>query len=407
MFMLVVASVSSSQSTSETQTLAITSPINILQKQDLAKLPNASNLSTDGEINVGDAPSTLQTLFGVLPTKVAATDSETVVIIHVLGWKDAGHTAAKFDKWYVYDPHPHTYDFYVKTKQQLFEGTTIAGRTKYRFVYLHFNFDLNPDGSNPDESITQSCLDNLKSTWTVQDSCLIHPVSYNVAISKQQTQFIQDLDTVLQMVLPAAPLAAKELNAAPPPPVRSVGYWSYSDFTSQYSTSSIKITASLQSASAPIKGQPAGAAGQNNASNQLASQTYNNEKPSYIGLSFAVPVTSYKSVTYQSSSGTLVPSSITQQNVYVTFDAYFPAAQPGLTAFRWVPHPFAGLPIKGKVLQHTMAGLAIGLPWFEPFAGIVFDRQNASVNGESQRTTFKGIFGFKVSVSAVAKALKK
>jgi hypothetical protein len=124
-------------------------------------------------------------------------------------------------------------------------------------------------------------------------------------------------------------------------------------------------------------------------------------------LSFAVPVTSYKDVTYQSSSGTLAPSSITQQNVYVTFDAYFPAAQPGLAAFRWVPHPFAGLPIKGKVLQHTMAGVAFGLPWFEPFAGIVFDRQNSSLNGESQKTTFKGIFGFKVSVSAVAKAIKK
>jgi hypothetical protein len=54
-----------------------------------------------------------------------------------------------------------------------------------------------------------------------------------------------------------------------------------------------------------------------------------------------------------------------------------------------------------------MAGVAFGLPWFEPFAGVVFDRQNASVNGATQRTTFKTIFGFKVSVSAVAKALKK
>jgi len=102
-----------------------------------------------------------------------------------------------------------------------------------------------------------------------------------------------------------------------------------------------------------------------------------------------------------------VPSSITQQKVYVTFDVYLPPAQPGLAAFRWIPHPFVGLPIKGKVLQHTMAGLAVGLPWFEPFAGIVFDRQNAAVNNTSERTTFKAIFGFKVSVSAVAKALKK
>jgi len=403
-FVLVFASISMSQSNSDTQTFAVTSPINILQKPDLVKLRNAANLSTTGEINAADALGTLQDLFGTLPTPVAATDSETVVIIHVLGWKDAAHTTAKFDKWYVYDPHSHTYDFYVKTKQQLFEGTTIAGRTKYRFVYIHFNVDLNPDGSTSDESITQTCLDNLGTSWT--DKCLLHPVSYNVAVSKQQTQFIQDLNTVLQMVLPGAS-TAKDLRAPPPPPIRSVGYWSYSDFNSQYSTSSIKVTASLESTSTPVKGKTAGAAGQNTASNQLATQTYANEKPSYIGLSFAVPVTSYKDVTYQSSSGTLAPSSITQQNVYVTFDAYFPAAQPGLAAFRWVPHPFAGLPIKGKVLQHTMAGVAFGLPWFEPFAGIVFDRQNSSLNGESQKTTFKGIFGFKVSVSAVAKAIKK
>jgi hypothetical protein len=395
---------SRSQTNSDTQTFAVTSPVNILQRQDLAKLPNAANLSTDGEINAADAADTLRDLFGTLPTAVVAIDSETVVIIHVLGWKDTGHTTAKFDKWYVYDPHSHTYDFYVKTKQQLFEGTTLAGRTKYRFVYIHFNVDLNPDGSNSDESIVQTCLDKSGSSWTVQDNCLAHPVSYNIVISKQQTQFIQDLNTVLQMVLPAGSIA-KDLKA--PPPVRSVGYWSYSDFNSQYSTSSIKITASLESSSAPLKGKTVGAAGQNAASSQLATQTYANEKPSYIGLSFAVPVTSYKDVTFQSSTGTLAPSSITQQNVYITFDGYFPGAQPGLAAFRWIPHPFAGLPIKGKVLQHTMAGVAFGLPWFEPFAGIVFDRQNASLNGQSQRTTFKGAFGFKVSVSAVAKALKK
>jgi hypothetical protein len=394
---LVFASVSMSQSNSETQTFAITSPINVLHKSDLDALPNASDLSTQGEINAGDAPDTIKALFKTL-ANVAPPDSDTVVIIHVLGWKDAAHSGSKFDKWYVFDPHSHTYDFYVKTAQQLFEGTTIAGRTKYRFVYIHFNFDLNPDGSKPDESI-QSDVSLCPDKTSI---CLLHPVSYNVVISKQQTQFMQDLNTVLKIAgLGGLIPAGKEL---PAPSSRSVGYWSYSDFTAQYSTSSIKLTASLAS---PPTGKAAGTAQQNAASSQLASQTYANEKPSYIGLSFAVPVTSYKDVTFQSSTGTFAPSSITQQNVYVTFDAYFPAAQPGLAAFRWVPHPFAGLPIKGKVLQHTMAGLAFGLPWFEPFAGIVFDRQNASVNGTSQRTTFKGVFGFKVSVSAVAKALKK
>ena len=76
-------------------------------------------------------------------------------------------------------------------------------------------------------------------------------------------------------------------------------------------------------------------------------------------------------------------------------------------SFRYIPHPFVGLPIKGKVLDHTMLGLAFGLPWFEPYAGLVFDLQNGTTKGSPQKLTLKGSFGFKVSVSAVAKALKK
>jgi len=390
---LVVASFAMCQTNSDTQTFAITSRITVLYPSDLVKLPNSDNLSKKGELNAGDVRLMIDALFP--SATVAPPDSETVVIFHTLGWKDKDHTAANFDKWYVYDPHSHTYDLYVKSAQQLLEGTIIAGQRKFRLVYLHFNADLNPTGTD-DESIT-SCPEGYA------PPCLKHPVAYNVVVSKQQTQFIQDLHTVLGIV--GVPVAA--VHAAPPQAPLSVGYWSYSDFTSQYTTSSIKITASLTAAQKTVVGRTADSGSQNAASNALATQTYANEKPSYVGLSFAVPVTSYKDVTYQSSTGTLVPSSITQQKVYVTFDVYLPPAQPGLAAFRWIPHPFVGLPIKGKVLQHTMAGLAVGLPWFEPFAGIVFDRQNAAVNNTSQRTTFKGIFGFKVSVSAVAKALKK
>ena len=411
---------------------------------------------------------------------------------------DDTRMSAAFQKWYVYDPGAHGPYLYAKTAQQLFEDTSIAGRTKFRLVYIHFNADPTKPGAGPAKSETVGK----------------YPVTYTIGISKQQTQFEQDLKTLVGLVLPAGGGAEARVETT-----GVTGYWSYSEFESQYSTSTITVTptlnpqqdkASMQysdthtvrsadqivvsnkpgamaaSFEEKFKGNPAsvsvvisgcgagdtcdaldtfttasdsvrapaiskvydhfkivptlngginptltvttmllstvpeggttgqtlnmsqpGASGANTASKQLSPNTYTNEKPSYIGLSFAVPVKSYKDVTYQSSSGMLAPSSITQQNVYATFDFYLPPAQPSLAAFRWFPHPFAGLPIKGKVLQHTMAGVAFGLPWFEPFAGVVFDRQNASVNGATQRTTFKTIFGFKVSVSAVAKALKK
>lgn len=382
-----------------------------------------------------------------------------VTIIHILQWSDAAHSGAKFQKWYVFDPSAPKYYSYLESKQKLLSGTNIAGRTNYRVVYIHLNSNFGPDtpildpkSKKPtgikDESISPGCIAIPPATSPLQTTnCLIHPVSYTISITKEHTQFVQDLESVLGLVEPG--LAGLGGGGGPP---TVTGYWSVSDFSSQYSTSSLTVTPAMNStsgtntggrtASTALQAQPgagdqsdttainstseAGAGGavpadtlrqsqpsagdqatKVNASAQLSPNTYTNQKPAYVGLSFAVPVKSYKDATYQSSSQTLVPASITQQNVYVNIDAYYPAALPGLVSVRWIPHPFAGLPIKGKVLQHTMAGVAFGLPWFEPFGAVVFDRENGSINGASQRTTYKGIFGFKVSVSSVVTALKK
>jgi hypothetical protein len=119
-FALVVASLATCQTNSDTQTFAITSRITVLYPSDLAKLPNSDNLSKKGEINVGDIKAMIGALFP--SATVAPPDSDAVVIFHTLGWKDKDHTATNFDKWYVYDPHSHTYDLYVKSAQQLLAG---------------------------------------------------------------------------------------------------------------------------------------------------------------------------------------------------------------------------------------------------------------------------------------------
>ena len=94
--------------------------------------------------------------------------------------------------------------------------------------------------------------------------------------------------------------------------------------------------------------------------------------PTYIGLSAGVQITSYKDITYQSTSETLTPSSVSSKNVYLFLDGYYPPVLPGLRSFRFVPHPIFGLPISGKVLRHTMLGGAIGLKYFEPYGGVGF-----------------------------------
>jgi hypothetical protein len=471
-----------------------------LQRQLGDPGPDADHLNEpykSGVIGASQVAQILKTALGIkIDDDKGKGDQARATIIHILRWKDKSRTSVAFQKWYVYDPGTHGPYLYAESSQKLFEGTSIAGRKNFRLVYIHFNADpTKPDPGPADNNVIGK-----------------YPVTYTIGISKQQTQFVQDLKTLVGLVLPGG-LGGGEA-------VSPTGYWSQSEFESQYSTSTITVTPALNpqqdkgtgmqsfntqtvvsgstivmdnkpgatmasfeekfsgnpsnvsvvisgcgvggtcdvldtytipadSVRAPvismpydhftiaptlnggsnpaltvtatlvgaasgggssgptIKGSQSGDSNANTASKQLSANTYTNERPSYVGLSFAVPVKSYKDVTYQSSSGMLAPSSITQQNVYATFDLYLPPALPSLAAFRWFPHPFAGLPIKGKVLQHTMAGVAFGLPWFEPFAGVVFDRQNASVNGATQRTTFKTIFGFKVSVSAVAKALKK
>jgi hypothetical protein len=411
LFFVMAVGVSYSTAQTSTETFKVTSPVHILHEElgsDFAKEPYKSGVVDYKSTGAGEL-DVVTMLEALMPGWHDDPKLQRVTIIHIIRWKDSDHTGVDFQKWYVYDPYLPNYYSYLKSRQSLFAGTNISGRKNYRFIYIHLNKEVVEPKFDPathqaayeDESLKASCLPDANGTPPPSTDCLKHPVSYTIAISKQQSQFMQDLKTVLSIVSPSAAGGAKPI--APP---RVTGYWSMSEFASQYDESTLTITPSMNS-SHPTQGNKAGSAGQDTASKQLSPDTYTNQKPTFVGLSFAVPVKSYKDITYNSSGGTLVPKSITQQNVYVNFDFYYPKAQPGLTTFRWIPHPFAGLPIKGKVLQHTMAGLAFGLPWFEPFGGIVFDREHGSVNGASQRTTFQAVFGFKVSVSAVAKALKK
>lgn len=362
-----------------TDVYKVTSPILPLEQSYFGNI-NASPLPEpykSGLLKPADARDLL--------TKLNAALNKTT-IIHILRWKDKDHTTVDFQKWYLYDPTPSKLSFYLQSSEGVFQRTAIPGRKDFQFVYIHFNADLS---AGTGEWATP--------TLDPSNPALAHPISYTITVSKQQTQFVQDLQTLLQVL--GVNLAAA--GATPQP-----GYFSVSTFQSEWETSSIQITASLASSRQPAKGSTGAAA----TPAPVISNTYHNEKPSWIGLSAGIPVTSYKDITYQQSSGTFVPKSITKQTAYVFLDGYLPPVLPTLSGFRYLPHPFYGLPLTGEVFRHQMFGLGIGLHWVEPFGGVIRDTQNNQVsgpNGNKNYVTWKGTFGIKISISALAKAVKK
>ena len=358
---------------SDTDVFKLTSSIQTLGGQLGTDITDTAEPYKSGDLS----PATV----GKLLTDLGADKTKTT-IIHLLRWKDPDHTQVKFQKWFLYDPTPSKLTFYLQSEKEVFQRTAIPGRKDFQFIYIHLN----------------AVLANGPNEWQVVGAggtTLKHPVNYTVTVSKQQTQFLQDLKSTLQIL---GVLAAASEVVKP-------GYYSVSTFQSQWTTSSISITGTLDSKNE----SKAATATQKDASNQIASKTYTNERPSWIGLSAGVPLTTYKDITFQSSSGTLIPNSITKQDVYIFLDGYLPPVLPTLTGFRYLPHPFFGLPIKGEVLRHSMVGAGIGLHWIEPFGGFIFDTQNNAVKGPTthkNQLTIQPVFGIKVSISAAAKALK-
>jgi hypothetical protein len=376
---------------SSTETFTVNSPIKQLTKAiyDPAKHPN-------GIQSKEDLSQIVAQVNGASPT-----DVERTTIVHVLQWSNAEHTQVKSQWWYLQDPSfdRHHTSFYLESTTGKIQHTTISGQTHFRLVYIHLNSDLT--------SAAESFVDTNNGTG---DSKLKVAVSYQITINKQDTQLMQDIKTLAQILA-----GGVNTQAATP----ELGYYSVFDFNSQFATSTLAISAALPNsasdnsdketaATAAAANKKGSTPASGTAANKLATQTYTNEKPSYIGLSVAVPLNSYKDLSYDQSSSTFTPKTVNRQNVYVTVDAYLPASEPGLRAFRWVPHPFFGMPIKGQPLKNMMLGLGFGLKWVEPFAGVVFNEQQRLPTGATTPTNhwaLKGAFGLKISVSSLKTAL--
>src|ERR1039458_6968158 len=262
--------------------------------QSLATQLDPNNVSADGKIDgtkepykSGEVMPDTKQVADLL--KRLGADNTKTTIIHLLRWNDSAHTNVMFQQWYLYDPTPPKTSFALASKKQIFKQTAIAGRTNLQFVYIHLNFDLS-QGEN-----------EWRATPTVAEPKpgLAHPVNYTITVTKQQPQIVQDIQSLLQILKVVTPMAAAGATPAP-------GYFAVTTFNScsdaicsqEWPTSTIAITASLDSQN---KSQPAtttkdAKGNATPASGQLATNSYHNEKPSWVGLSAGIPITSYKDI---------------------------------------------------------------------------------------------------------------
>jgi hypothetical protein len=330
-------------------------------------------------------------------------DPNVTTIIHLMRWKDTAHTTVAFEKWYLYDPKPSRTAFYVQTAAQAFQRTSISGQQDLQLLYIHINSNL----TDPSEGISPGPV-------------LTNPVNYTVTITKAKTQLQQDLKSVATLLgWLSGPAVAGAVDNKDD--VASIyGYWSASTFKSEYSTAQIVVSASINgknspgapqtdSTGKPITDTTTGTQKPTTATSQLSSKTYNSERPAYVELGFAIPVTSYKDITYSTTSSTITPKTATQQTAVLVGNLYLPAAQPGMTSFRYIPHLLYGLPIKGKVLQHTMLGAGIGLDWLSPYGGVIFDTsygETSGTNAKPGHLVLKGTYGIEISVGSAVSLLK-
>jgi hypothetical protein len=331
---------------------------------------------------------------------VSAADQKNAgaYVIHVLQWQK-GDKAVNFEKWYVYDSTNSSKDgFYLQSDKDILARKFIQGQTHIIFVAFYLRSD--PDGPAAISAAERPILQKT--------------AAYSIQISKTYSTLRTELVGLASILgwgdLATAILEPGQAAATPQKAATKefeIGYAAYTPLpTVPYPVSSIAFTSDFAAAggAAPT---PSAAVGANATPTTVTSTaTFTDEPPTPFDISAAYPVTSYKDVTYQQTANGLVPNNAKQQNVYATFDIYAPPVEPQLVATRWIPHLFVGLPLGGKVLDHPMGGIAIGLKYAQLFYGDVADFQNQSSKGQRSITN-RGVFGIKISISTVSGLFKK
>ena len=292
------------------------------------------------------------------------------VILDIVEWADNSHSGTAFHQWYVYDKDANN-EFTWESQSDMLDRTCIPARQKLSLVYIYLQ-----DSSTDD-------YDKVKSA-----------AAYTIKETKEKSQFVQDIITLLGLLSPVGvPAALSGVNkiAALITDPETAGCSAYCNFEDSLTASTISIGATY--------GGGGGSA---------TSPIFDDEPASIWGLSALVPVNSYKDVVLQNTSNNVSPKSVTRQTAYIALDVYMPPEQPQLTAIRWLPDLFIALPASGKVFEHPMAGSSFALKYknvsVDLFYGVVVDWENQSPTGQ-RHVVKKGTAGLKISISQFKKAV--
>lgn len=153
----------------------------------------------------------------------------------------------------------------------------------------------------------------------------------------------------------------------------------------------------------------------------LPNYSFTDEPKQWWDVSVAVPISKISDVTYSSANGVVTPNTVNRQSVFGVLDLYFPKKDMvGNTVHYW-PHPVIGVSLASKPLQSWIAGLGIGLPYGEVYAGANVLKTSTLGSGlttgstttpeqvaAATGTTWKGRFnvGLNISVTSAFKAIK-
>ena len=367
---ITIAALNTAFGQDETETFTVNSPIIPLRKSMITHENRTLIEPANGNIIWSDAATITQALCKATTdyiqenNKTAAPDDtlssladcNRTTFYHVLAFQNQNHDKTTYQHWYVHDIVKNPFGtFLTKTHQGLFQASFVRGEQDFQLIYIHF-------------------LAKENEQFTNAKNQLLHPIGYQITIAKRPPQLLTDAQALFQLVgwIGAGGAAAAALQTTDP----VIGYFTVFQFHSSYNRSNIIIAGKLQEDdSTPTKpGETA-----TTAANDAIKHAYTNEGTQLVGLSIAVPLNSYRDVDYNQTNNTLEATTIKRENIYAVANIYIPKVDIGQTLFRYLPHPLFGVPIKGQPLRHLMAGLAIGLNWAEPFAGIVFDRQQRPI----------------------------
>jgi hypothetical protein len=402
-------------------------------------------LEKDFTLKVGHATDLLRALLG------AKVPLDHPYIIHIIRWKD-NTTTVGTDHWYIYDPKlpqgAGIKEWFqdVETQSRL-ESERIFGSKRLTFVYLHLNarvqtnkeeivsaFETKKDKlpfkkdakgnvvkdasgaqvrQSPDEMAdlllqkgstgTQLTFVNDKNTSI---SLLCGPdfgggcveqryteIAYEISVTKKTPQPLADLKTLAGIAFGQGDESAIVLKT-----VKGALYQAL-EMNNVLSPSTLAI---------------GGKVGQAPQDAKISERSYTNEGKYWGGFSFAVPINSYKDISFDENNPSLQPKTVKRENIYAVADLYLPRIDLSSPQKRLIPHALAGMPIKNSPLDHLMVGSGIGFNYVEPFVGVVFNRTKqpkpgiaapVTSNDLETRVVRKLVVGINLPVGTVKKLL--